>query len=90
MGFVVDKVSPGKVFFEYFGVPCHFAFHRLLRTHHISPVAGATGQLLADLPSALSLTPPQKKRKEYLKEVSVFTMDHEELRFESPKRLQPS
>jgi hypothetical protein len=27
VGFVVDKVTLGQVFFEYFGFPCQFAFH---------------------------------------------------------------
>jgi hypothetical protein len=34
VGFVVDKVALGQVFFEYFGFPCQFSFHRLLHTHH--------------------------------------------------------
>jgi hypothetical protein len=27
VGFVVDKVALGHVFFEYFGFPCQFSFH---------------------------------------------------------------
>jgi hypothetical protein len=57
--FVVDNVALGQVFSEYFGFPCPFSFHRLLHTHHLSSVAGTIGQLVADVPSGLSLTPPQ-------------------------------
>jgi hypothetical protein len=56
VGFVVDKVALGQVFFEYFGFLCQFSFHRLLHTHHLSSGAGTTGQLVAAVPSGLSLT----------------------------------
>jgi hypothetical protein len=56
VGFAVDKVALGQVFSEYFGFPCQFSFHRLLLTHHLSSGAGRIGQLLADVPSGLSLT----------------------------------
>jgi hypothetical protein len=58
VAFVVDSVVLGQVFSEYFGVPCQFSFHRLLNTHHLSSGAGTTGQLVADVTSGLSLTPP--------------------------------
>jgi hypothetical protein len=61
VGFVVDKVALGQVFFEDFSVPCQLSFHRLLHTHHLSSRAGTTGQLVADVPSGLGLTPPQEK-----------------------------
>jgi hypothetical protein len=32
MGFVVDKEALKQVFFEYFGFPCQFSSHELLRT----------------------------------------------------------
>jgi hypothetical protein len=66
VGFVVDKVTLGHVFSEYFGFPCQFSFRRLLQTHHLSSGAGAIGQLVADVPSVLSLTPSEetKKKKE--------------------------
>jgi hypothetical protein len=58
--FVVDKVTPGQVFSEYFGFFCQFSFHRVLHNHHhVSPGAGTVGQLLADVPSGLSITPPK-------------------------------
>jgi hypothetical protein len=63
--FVVDKVALGQVFSEYFGFPCQFTFHRLLHTHHLSAGAGTTGQVVADVPSRLSLTPPQESKKNY-------------------------
>jgi hypothetical protein len=40
--------------------PCQFSFHRLLHIkHHLSSGAGTIGQLVADVPSGLSLTPSQ-------------------------------
>jgi hypothetical protein len=62
MGFVVDKVALGQVFFEYFGFPCQFSFHRLLHTHHLSSGAGIISQIVADVPSRLSLTPNGQPR----------------------------
>jgi hypothetical protein len=57
--FVVDKVALGQVFSEYFGIPWQFSFHRLLHSHHhLLSGAGTVGQLVADVPSRLSLTPP--------------------------------
>jgi hypothetical protein len=64
LGFVVDKVVLGQVFSEYFGFPCQSSFHRLLHTHHLSSGAGTTGQILADVPSGLSLTPPRETKKQ--------------------------
>jgi hypothetical protein len=61
VGFVVDKVALGQVFSEYFGFPYQFSFHRLLHTR-LSSGAGTVGQILADVPSGLSLTPPQEKK----------------------------
>jgi hypothetical protein len=62
VGFVVGKVTLGQVFSECFGFPCQFSFHRLLHTH-FSFGAGKIGQLVADLPSGLSLTLPQETKK---------------------------
>jgi hypothetical protein len=67
VGFVVGKVALGQVFSEYFGFPCQFLFHRLLHIHrHLSSGAGTMGEFVTDVPSGLSLTPPQetKKKKE--------------------------
>jgi hypothetical protein len=45
VGFVVDKVALGQVFFEYFGFPCQSLFHQLLHNHHhLSSGAGTIGQ----------------------------------------------
>jgi hypothetical protein len=63
VGFVVVKVALGQVLSEYFGFSCHFLFHRLLHTHHLPTRAGAIGQLVANVPSGLSLTPPQEIKK---------------------------
>jgi hypothetical protein len=64
VGFVVDKVALGQVFSEFFDFPCQFSFHRLL--YHLSSGAGTIGQILADVPSGLSLTQPQQTKKKKL------------------------
>jgi hypothetical protein len=67
VGFVVDKVALEQLFSEYFGFPCQFSFHRLLHIHnhhHLSSGAGTIGQLVADVPSGLSLTSPQETKKQ--------------------------
>jgi hypothetical protein len=58
--FMVDEVALGWVYCDYFGFPSQFSFHRLHQTHHLSSGAGTVGQLVADVPSGLSLTPPQE------------------------------
>jgi hypothetical protein len=74
--FVVNKVALGQVFSEYFGFPCQFSFLRLLHTHHLSSGAGTIGQILADVPSGLSFTPPQKTKKKlrFLKEHDFYPL----------------
>jgi hypothetical protein len=42
--------------------PANSHFHRLLHTHYLSSGAGTIGQLVADVPSGLSLTPPQETK----------------------------
>jgi hypothetical protein len=57
-------VALGQVFSEYFGFPYQFSFHRVLHTrHHLSSGAGTIGQILADVRSGLSLTPPRETKK---------------------------
>jgi hypothetical protein len=63
MGFVMNKVALGLVFFEYFGFTCQFSFHRLLHTDYLSSGAGTIGRLVADVPSGLSLTQNKKLQK---------------------------
>jgi hypothetical protein len=64
VGFVVGKVALGRVFSEYFGFPFQFSFHRLLHIHHhLSSGAGKIDQLVAAVPSGLSLTPHQDIKK---------------------------
>jgi hypothetical protein len=44
-GSVVDKVTLGQVFSEYFSFPCQSSFHQLLHNHHhLSSGAGTIGQ----------------------------------------------
>jgi hypothetical protein len=58
VGFVVDKVALGQIFFFSTSVsPCQFAFHQLLPNHHLYSGAGTIGQLVADVPSGLSFIP---------------------------------
>jgi hypothetical protein len=60
----------GQVFAEYFGFPCQFSLHQLLHTH-LSSGAGTIGQLVADVPNGLSLTPPHEIKKKMKKEVEM-------------------
>jgi hypothetical protein len=62
VGYVVKKLALGQVSFEYFGFPCQFSFYQMLYTH-LSSGATTIGQLVADEPSGLSLTPPHEKKK---------------------------
>jgi hypothetical protein len=67
VGFMVDEVALGQVFSEYFGFPCEFSFHQLFHTRHLSSGAGTIGQLVAAVPSALTISPhPKKVKKKYL------------------------
>jgi hypothetical protein len=46
VGFVVDKVSLGQVFSEYFDFPCQSLFQQLLHNHpHLSSGAGKIDQV---------------------------------------------
>jgi hypothetical protein len=72
VGFVVEKVTLGQVFSEYFGFPCQFSFHILLYTHHLSSGAGTIGQLVAAVLSGLSLTPPQETKKVHFYYLTVL------------------
>jgi hypothetical protein len=56
---MVDELTLGHVLSEYLGFPCQFSFYQLLHTH-LSSGAGTIGQIVADVPSGLSLTPPQE------------------------------
>jgi hypothetical protein len=57
---VVDKVAQEQVFSQYFCFPCQ-SLHRLLHTHHYpSSGAGITRQIVDNVPSVLSLAPPQE------------------------------
>jgi hypothetical protein len=62
VGFVVDKMTAEQVFSEYYGFSCHFSFHQMIHTH-LSFGAGTIGQLVADVPSGLSLAPPHEIKK---------------------------
>jgi hypothetical protein len=65
MGFLMDKVALGQVFFEYFGFPCQFSFHRLLHTHHLSSGAGTIDQEWPTYQVDSVSHHPKKKKKYY-------------------------
>jgi hypothetical protein len=72
VGFVVDKAALGQVFSEFFGFLCHFSFHE--NTPCSSSEAGTLSQLVADVPSGLSVTPPQEiKEKGNRKVMKLLT-----------------
>jgi hypothetical protein len=56
--FVVDEATLRQIFSEHFGFPCQS--FQLFHTHH-HPSSEA-GTIVADIPSRLSLTPPQEKK----------------------------
>jgi hypothetical protein len=61
---MVDKVALGQILSEYFDFPCQYSFHRKLHIHHkLSFGADTIGQIVADVPSGLSFTPPQETKK---------------------------
>jgi hypothetical protein len=76
VGFVVGKVALGQIFSEHIGFPCQFSLHRLLHTHHLSPWAGTVGQLVADVPSGLSLTPTKNNKGKYRKSGLNIKLDY--------------
>jgi hypothetical protein len=59
--FVVDKVALGQIFSKYFGFPCQFSFHQILDTH-LSSGASTIDQLVAHVPTGLSLTATQETK----------------------------
>jgi hypothetical protein len=63
MEFVVNKMALVQVVSEYFDFTCQLSFHRLLHIHHLSSGAGTIGQIVADVPSGLSLTPLREIKK---------------------------
>jgi hypothetical protein len=72
VGIVVDKMALGYEYCKYFGFPCQFSFHRLLhKHHHLSSGTGTIGQLMADVPCGLSLTPPHQTKKKKKKKKLV-------------------
>jgi hypothetical protein len=77
--FVVDKVTRGQVFSEYFGFPYQFSFRRLFHIHHLSPGAGTIGQLVAVVPSGLTLTTPQETKltnymSDFSRDIEVYNL----------------
>jgi hypothetical protein len=62
-GICGGQSGTGAGFLRVLRFPCQFSFHRLLHIHHLSTWAGRIRQLAADVPSGLSLTPPQETKK---------------------------
>jgi hypothetical protein len=69
VGFVVDKVTLGQVFSEYFGFPLQFSFDLQLHTHHLSSGAATIGQLVAEEPSGLKSHSPRHPQRSFAEEV---------------------
>jgi hypothetical protein len=59
VGFVENEVPLEQGFPHYFGFPYQLSFRKLLHTH-LSVWPGTTGQIVADVPSGLSITPPPR------------------------------
>jgi hypothetical protein len=64
VGFVVDKVALGQVFFRVLRFPLPILIPPTA-PHSFVIRGGTTGQLVADVPSGLSLTPLQETKKGY-------------------------
>jgi hypothetical protein len=61
-GICGGQSGTGVGFLRALRFPCQFSFHRLLHIHHLSSGDGTVGQLVAAVPSGLSLTPPQETK----------------------------
>jgi hypothetical protein len=57
--------------------PCPFSFHRLLHIRHLPSGAGTIGQIVAHVPSGLSLAPPQEIKKEEKEELFITVVSPE-------------
>jgi hypothetical protein len=54
------KVAPGQIYSDYVGLPCK-SFHRMIHIHHHPSFRAAIiGQIVAYVPTGLSLTPPKE------------------------------
>jgi hypothetical protein len=67
---VEDNEALGQVFSDYFGFPCQFSIHRLptliiiiIIIIIINHQFGTIGQIMADVPSELIVTPPPRYQK---------------------------
>jgi hypothetical protein len=74
VGFVLDRAALRQISSEYFGFPCQFSFQRLLHIHELSSGAGTIGQLVADVPSGLSLTPLKEIKKKFIILLLLFLL----------------
>jgi hypothetical protein len=76
VGFVVNEAELGQVFFEYFGFPCQFLFHRMLHIHHhLSSGAGTIGRRTKWTQSHPT---PRKRKVLLLLEGEASCVPHEE------------
>jgi hypothetical protein len=71
MGFVVDEVSLGQVFSQYFGFPCQFSFYQI---YHPELVQWASQ--LPTLEVHLLPPPPTKIKKKDRKKKTENTSQH--------------
>jgi hypothetical protein len=63
VGFVVNKDALRQALSEFFTLHCQ-SLHQLFRTHHhTSSEGGSIGEVVADVPSGLSLAALQERKK---------------------------
>lgn len=70
-GFVMDIVAVS----EYYDFMCQ-SFHQLLHAHHLSSGDGTIGQTESEVPSGVSLTPPQESIKKLGRVLQGFEFRH--------------
>jgi hypothetical protein len=76
VGFVVDKEALRQVSSEYFGFACQ-SLDQMFYIHHL-PLSGACtiGQIVTDITSGHSLTPPHENKKKIKMIASHLHIDH--------------
>jgi hypothetical protein len=80
ISFVVETVSLGRVFSEYFGFPCQSSFHQILHYYN-HPGQATIGQSVAAVPSGPSWTPRPTKRIKTTGKYSEFRQHNKKVKF---------
>jgi hypothetical protein len=76
VGFVVDKMTLGQVFSEYFGFPCQSSFHQLLHNHPHLSFGVYNRPEVAAVPGDVSPTPLKKKTADCFEIIRQGTYFH--------------